>query len=66
MESTHHGPTDVSLPMVYAEIGSAEEQWKDHVAGEIAACAILNVKKYCTNSCWIWGWPLCKTAIKLC
>jgi len=45
MESTHHGPTDVSLPMVYAEIGSAEEQWKDPVAGEIAACAILKVKE---------------------
>ncbi len=45
MESTHHGPTDVSLPMVYAEIGSAEEQWKDPVAGEIAARAILNVKE---------------------
>lgn len=45
MESTHHGPTDVSLPMVYAEIGSAEEQWKDPVAGEIAARAILDVKE---------------------
>ncbi len=45
MESTHHGPTDVSLPMVYAEIGSAEEQWKDPVAGEIAARAILEVKE---------------------
>ena len=45
MESTHHGPTDVSLPMVYAETGSAEEQWKDPVAGEIAARAILNVKE---------------------
>jgi D-aminoacyl-tRNA deacylase len=45
MESTHHGPTDVSLPMVYAEIGSAEEQWKDPVAGQIAAMAILNVKE---------------------
>lgn len=45
MESTHHGPTDVSLPMVYAEIGSAEEQWKDPAAGEIAARAIIDVKE---------------------
>lgn len=41
MESTHHGPTDISTPMVYAEIGSSEEQWADSVAGEIVARAIL-------------------------
>ena len=45
MESTHHGPTDVRLPMVYAEIGSAEEQWEDPIAGEIAARAILEMKE---------------------
>ncbi|MBC7085425.1 MAG: hypothetical protein H5T43_03545 [Methanomethylovorans sp.] len=45
MEATHHGPTDVSLPMVYAEIGSTEEQWVDPVAGEIAARAILEMKE---------------------
>ena len=45
MESTHHGPTDVSLPMVYAEIGSGEGQWEDPVAGEVAAKAILEVKE---------------------
>ena len=27
MESTHHGPTDIRTPMVYAEIGSGEKQW---------------------------------------
>lgn len=45
MESTHHGPTDVRLPMVYAEIGSAEEQWEDPIAGELAARAILEMKE---------------------
>ncbi len=45
MESTHHGPTDVALPMVYAEIGSGEEQWEDQIAGEVAARAILEVKE---------------------
>ncbi|WP_292468128.1 D-aminoacyl-tRNA deacylase [Methanolobus sp.] len=40
MESTHHGPTDMRTPMVYAEIGSAEEQWVDPVAGDIVARAI--------------------------
>ncbi len=41
MESTHHGPTDISTPMVYAEIGSGEEQWSDLRAAEIVAKAIL-------------------------
>jgi D-aminoacyl-tRNA deacylase len=41
MESTHHGPTDISTPMVYAEIGSGEEQWSDSRAAEIVAKAIL-------------------------
>lgn len=44
MESTHHGPTDMRTPMVYAEIGSAEEQWADPVAGDIAAKAILKAR----------------------
>ncbi|MDW7731854.1 MAG: D-aminoacyl-tRNA deacylase [Methanolobus sp.] len=45
MESTHHGPTDIRTPMVYAEIGSGEEQWSDPEAGRIVAEAILNSKE---------------------
>jgi D-aminoacyl-tRNA deacylase len=41
MESTHHGPTEMRTPMVYAEIGSSDEQWTDPVAGDIVARAIL-------------------------
>ena len=41
MESTHHGPTDLDTPMVYAEIGSSEKQWNDQNAGDIASRAIL-------------------------
>ncbi|WMW26181.1 D-aminoacyl-tRNA deacylase [Methanolobus sediminis] len=41
MESTHHGPTDLKTPMVYAEIGSSEIQWNDPEAGNIASKAIL-------------------------
>ncbi|MBP1910061.1 D-aminoacyl-tRNA deacylase [Methanolobus bombayensis] len=41
MESTHHGPTDLKTPMVYAEIGSSEKQWNDPEAGDIASKAIL-------------------------
>jgi len=44
MESTHHGPTDMKTPMVYAEIGSSEEQWIDPIAGDIVARAILEAQ----------------------
>ncbi|WMW21522.1 D-aminoacyl-tRNA deacylase [Methanolobus mangrovi] len=44
MESTHHGPTDMRTAMVYAEIGSSEEQWIDPVAGDIVARAILKAR----------------------
>ena len=44
MESTHHGPTDMKTPMVYAEIGSAEKQWADPGAGDIVAKAIMKAQ----------------------
>jgi D-aminoacyl-tRNA deacylase len=43
LEVTHHGPTELSVPSLYAEIGSTEMQWKDPEAGEVAAKAILAV-----------------------
>jgi D-aminoacyl-tRNA deacylase len=43
LEVTHHGPTELSVPSLYAEIGSTEIQWKDEEAGEVAAKAILAV-----------------------
>lgn len=43
LEVTHHGPTELSTPSLYAEIGSTEKQWKDPDAGEVAAKAILAV-----------------------
>lgn len=43
LEVTHHGPTEISVPSLYAEIGSTEAQWKDPDAGEIVAKAILAV-----------------------
>ncbi len=43
LEVTHHGPTELSVPSLYAEIGSTEVQWKDPDAGEVAAKAILAV-----------------------
>lgn len=43
LEVTHHGPTELLVPSIYAEIGSTEIQWKDPEAGEVAAKAILAV-----------------------
>jgi len=43
LEVTHHGPTELLVPSLYAEIGSTEMQWKDPEAGEVAAKAILAV-----------------------
>jgi len=43
LEVTHHGPTELSVPSLYAEIGSTETQWIDPEAGEVAAKAILAV-----------------------
>ncbi|ODV49633.1 D-aminoacyl-tRNA deacylase [Methanohalophilus euhalobius] len=41
MESTHHGPTDLQVPSIYAEIGSGPAQWDDKGAAEVLARAIL-------------------------
>jgi D-aminoacyl-tRNA deacylase len=40
-EATHHGPSDVRTPSFFAEIGSAESEWRDAGAGAIVARSIL-------------------------
>jgi D-aminoacyl-tRNA deacylase len=45
MESTHHGPSDLKVPSVYAEIGSSEFEWVNTDAGAIVARAILDVRQ---------------------
>lgn len=40
LEVDHHGPT-VSSPILFAEIGSGEEEWENETAGEIVADAIM-------------------------
>src|SRR5438552_2491163 len=42
MEATHHGPTNLSMPVCFVEIGSGEEEWTDPVLGEIAANAVMS------------------------
>ncbi|MDP7116259.1 MAG: D-aminoacyl-tRNA deacylase [Candidatus Woesearchaeota archaeon] len=42
MEATHHGP-ELNTPVMFIEIGSGEEQWKDKEAGSVLAETILNI-----------------------
>ncbi len=40
VEATHHGPTSLSMPVCFVEIGSREKEWKDPVLGEITRICI--------------------------
>ncbi len=42
MEATHHGPTNLSMPVCFVEIGSGEKEWTDPALGEIAANAVIS------------------------
>ncbi len=41
LEVTHHGPSEISTPSAFYEIGSTEEEWKDEVAGRIVAESMI-------------------------
>ncbi|GAB7018210.1 D-aminoacyl-tRNA deacylase [Halostagnicola bangensis] len=43
MECTHHGPTDVGCPSLFAELGSDEPQWEDPDGARAVARAILEL-----------------------
>jgi len=43
-ECTHHGPTDVSAPSLFAEVGSDEPQWRDPAAAGAVARAVLELR----------------------
>jgi D-aminoacyl-tRNA deacylase len=42
MEATHHGPTNLSMPVCFVEIGSGQKEWTDPVLGEITANAVMS------------------------
>jgi len=42
LEVTHHGPT-LDTPLIFIEIGSTEEQWKNQEAGKVVANAIKDI-----------------------
>ncbi|WP_049889091.1 D-aminoacyl-tRNA deacylase [Natronolimnohabitans innermongolicus] len=44
MECTHHGPTDVGCPSLFAELGSGDEQWDDPDGATAVARAILELR----------------------
>lgn len=51
LEADHHGPT-IQKPVIFAEIGSTEEEWKDSKNGELVADAIMSaISAYETLKC---------------
>jgi len=44
IECTHHGPTDVSVPSLFVELGSDEPQWSDPEAARAVALAVLDLR----------------------
>ncbi len=53
LEVTHHGPSEISTPSAFYEIGSTEEEWKDRSAARVVAEAILEALKSEKR-----GWPV--------
>lgn len=43
LEVTHHGPTELELPLFFIELGSGEEQWCLKDAAELLAKVILEI-----------------------
>ena len=49
LEATHHGPTHLKKPVMFVELGSSKDEWKDETAAELIAHAIkrtLNQNDY--------------------
>ncbi|WP_265110300.1 D-aminoacyl-tRNA deacylase [Halosolutus halophilus] len=44
IECTHHGPSTVGCPSLFAELGSGEAQWEDPAGAEAVARAILDLR----------------------
>ena len=40
-EVTHHGPSEITTPSLFVEIGSTETEWTDPLAGDAVARSIL-------------------------
>ena len=42
IEVTHHGPTNLKIPLIFMELGSSKQEWLIKEAGELVATAIFN------------------------
>jgi len=43
MEATHHGPSEIETPSLFAEIGSGEDEWEREDAARAVAKAVLSL-----------------------
>jgi D-aminoacyl-tRNA deacylase len=43
LEVSHHGPTNLNAPIVFIEVGSSPDQWKDKKAAEAVVHATMRV-----------------------
>lgn len=43
IEATHHGPTSLCKPVLFIELGSSDEQWRDEIAALAICKTILSV-----------------------
>ncbi|GAB7094910.1 D-aminoacyl-tRNA deacylase [Halolamina litorea] len=44
VEGTHHGPTALDTPSLFAELGSGDEQWDDPAGARAVAQAVLSLR----------------------
>ena len=51
LEATHHGPTRPSKPLVFIEIGSTPDRWRDPRAQEAMAHAVARVLEHGLAEC---------------
>jgi D-aminoacyl-tRNA deacylase len=42
IEVTHHGPTELDIPLIFMELGSSKVEWGIGDAGELVATAVIN------------------------
>lgn len=49
LEVTHHGPTELNTPLIFMELGSSEEFWKNEKAASAVGEAIMETAKSFTE-----------------
>lgn len=56
LEATHHGPTGLSVPVTFVEIGSEREEWVRERAGEaVARAVLLSAPRECRRAVGVGG-----------